>query len=210
MSLGSDRWRGIFESVTDTFVQTVQSIAPGRFDGPGLGEWTLRDLVGHTSRALLTVEMYLARAPETITLDGPVAYLAAAGATSVSEAGRRAIAERGRDAGAALGPDPAASVLLIAERVTALVDRTADDALCATPVGGITLAAYLPTRALELTVHTLDIGAALGTALPEQLAEPIAACLHLVAAAIGETPIAADVLLALLGRRELPPELHVI
>ncbi|MGH3437614.1 MAG: hypothetical protein ACRDRN_14215 [Sciscionella sp.] len=31
----------------------------GRRDAIGLGEWTVDDLVGHTSRALLTVEAYL-------------------------------------------------------------------------------------------------------------------------------------------------------
>ena len=34
-----------------------------RWERPGLGEWDIRALVGHTSRSLLTVEIYLARRP---------------------------------------------------------------------------------------------------------------------------------------------------
>ena len=32
-----------------------------RWSEPGLGEWDIRALVGHTSRSLVTVEVYLAR-----------------------------------------------------------------------------------------------------------------------------------------------------
>jgi uncharacterized protein (TIGR03083 family) len=210
--LDDDRWRSIFESVTETFVEVVGRVGPDRWDGPGLGEWTLRDLVGHASRALLTVELYLAREAGTITLDGPVAYLAAAATATATATGKgsQAITDRGRDAGTALGADPAAAVRTIADRVVALVDRTADDAPCATPFGGMTLASYLPTRAFELTVHTLDIAHSLGEVPPEKLHEPVAACLDLAAEAIGETPLSGEVLLALTGRKPLPRELHVI
>ena len=37
----------------------------GRWDEPGLGEWSVRDLVGHTSRSFLTVESYLATPAES-------------------------------------------------------------------------------------------------------------------------------------------------
>ncbi|MCU1495544.1 MAG: hypothetical protein JWO62_3308 [Acidimicrobiaceae bacterium] len=210
VGIDNDQWRAIFESASESFVDLVEHIEPAQWDASGLGVWTLRDLVGHTSRALLTIEMCLARDAGGITLDSPVAYFVAARAASASSAGGEAIAQRGRDAGTALGPDPASAVRQIADRVTSLVDRTADDAPCSTPVGGITLAAYLPTRAYELTVHSLDIAAAIGAPTPEKLGEPITACLELLAAAIGETPLAPDVLLALAGRRGLPDQLHVI
>ncbi len=207
----SDRWRGIFESATAAFAETVEGVDPGRLDEPALGSWSLRDLVGHTSRALLTIEMYIARDPEPVTLDGPLAYLAAAAAASDTSAlASEAIAQRGRDAGVALGADVAGSVRTIADRVAALVDRTADDAPCTTPLGSLTLAAYLPTRAFELTVHTLDIAASAGVEVPDALREPVAACLELAAAAIAETDAAPDVLLALTGRRGLPDHLHVV
>jgi len=211
VDLDGDRWRGIFESAAAAFAETVAGVGSDRLDGPALGTWSVRDLVGHTSRALLTIEMYLARDPEPITLDGPVAYLAAAASTATANpSASTAIAQRGHDAGIALGADPASSVREIADRVATLVDRTADDAPCTTPFGSMALAAYLPTRALELTVHTLDLAAASGAEVPDGLREPIAACLELVASAIGETDLAAVVLLALTGRGDLPSGLHVV
>jgi uncharacterized protein (TIGR03083 family) len=210
VSTYGDRWRAIFETATEAFVRVVDGIDPARLDGPGLDEWTLRDLVGHTSRALLTVELYLARESEMATLDGPVAYLAVAARASATEEGRAAITSRGRDAGVALAADVAGSVAGLARRVLELVDRTSDDAPCATPAGSIALADYLPTRALELTVHTLDISRALGQPAPDDLTEPVAACLDLVAAAIGATREAGAVLLALTGRGPLPSTLHVV
>jgi uncharacterized protein (TIGR03083 family) len=210
VNIDDDRWRALFEMATTTFTELADTIGPDRWSEPGLGVWSVRDLVGHTSRALLTIELYLARDTGTIALDSPVAYLLAAGAATGTAAGNEAIAQRGRDAGAALGPEPAAAVQQLAERVSSLVDRTAGDAPCSTPAGGITLAAYLPTRVYELTVHSLDLAAALGEDVPDTFDEPVAACLDLLAATIGATPSAVDVLLALAGRRSLPEPFHVI
>jgi hypothetical protein len=205
-----DDWRRLFGAAADSFAALCAGVPAESWSGPGIGEWSLRDLAGHTSRALLTVEMYLAREAVPVTLDGPVAYLRAAAAASATAEGSRAIATRGRDAGIALGPDVGESTRAIVDRVLDLVDRTADDAPCATPFGGIELADYLPTRTLELTVHSLDMVAALESATPEQLREPVASCLELLAAAVGESDLASDVLLALTGRKALPPNLHVV
>ncbi len=40
---------------------SVARIPDDAWDGPGLGDWTVRDLVGHTSRSLVTVIEYFAR-----------------------------------------------------------------------------------------------------------------------------------------------------
>ena len=73
---------------------------------------------------------------------------------------------------------------------------------------------YLPTRTFELTVHTLDLVAALGGSVevPAGLAGPIAACLSLAAAVAGARPgpDAGQLLLALTGRRGLPAGFSVI
>jgi hypothetical protein len=42
---------------------------------PGLGVWTVRDLVGHTCRALTTVEAYAARPAARVELERPVDYM---------------------------------------------------------------------------------------------------------------------------------------
>ena len=54
-----------FATAAACLVATVHQIQPGDWDKPGLGEWTVRDLVGHASRALSTVEQYLGHEPAT-------------------------------------------------------------------------------------------------------------------------------------------------
>jgi hypothetical protein len=176
---------------------------------PGLGVWTLRDLAGHTSRALVTVETYLDAAtttPEPALADAVDYFLAAASGLADGDA----IAERGRRAGAALGDDPHGAVAALTARVLALVDRSPDEALVTSPMGTMTLLAYLPTRTFELSVHTLDLAAATSVAVPAALAAPLRASLHLAADLAAVQGTTADVVLALTGRRPLPPGFTVL
>src|SRR3954453_13442881 len=55
-----DDSRRAFADAAEWFVRTA-ALVGDRWQRPGLGEWDVRALVGHTSRSLLTVEMYLAR-----------------------------------------------------------------------------------------------------------------------------------------------------
>lgn len=69
--------RDAFGAAARWFAETVHELdrPPAPWEAPALGEWSRRDLVGHTSRALLTVEQYLRpepsdsdrRAPSTTT-----------------------------------------------------------------------------------------------------------------------------------------------
>lgn len=194
-----------FEQATTWFTRTTAAV-DGRWEDHALGDWTVRDLVGHTSRALLTVEGYLDRPVGAAVLGAPVDYLLAALASIADPA---AVAQRGRDAGAALGADPAAAVVEIADRVTARVKGTAPDALVATPVGGMHLAQYLPTRTFELTVHTCDLATALGRTLvvPEAAA---AESLALAGALAARSGLAGPLLLAATGRTGLDPGYTVL
>jgi hypothetical protein len=91
----------------------------------------------------------------------------------------------------------------IAARVLAQVQTTSDEVLVSTPVGGMRLIDYLPSRIFELAVHTLDIAAALPVTVT--LPEPVAAvALHLVADMALQPDKAAVLLLAVTGRRALP------
>ena len=49
--------RRAFTDAAEWFVRTAASV-DDRWDQPGLGEWDVRALVGHTSRSLLTLETY--------------------------------------------------------------------------------------------------------------------------------------------------------
>jgi hypothetical protein len=209
MPSARDEIRDHFRLAAEGFVTVVGLIPPDSWDRPGLGVWTVRDLAGHASRALLTVETYLD--PLTVTdrpaLAEAVAYFQAPGSGLVDP---ETIAERGRQAGAALGDEPAPAVSVIAERVLAVVRRSADDAVVETRVGSMTLIGYLPTRTFELVVHSLDLVAATGVAVPTEFAEPVAACLQLAARLAATRPDPGQVLLALTGRRPLPDGFSVL
>ncbi|TFD39083.1 hypothetical protein E3T37_08680 [Cryobacterium sp. TMT2-10] len=200
--------REAFRQAARWFVDTSSLV--NDWERPGLGEWTVRDLVGHTSRALLTVETYLGQAPAAsgaaVAVLSAVDYYPLALASLGDPA---TVARRGRDAGAALGPDPARQVSVIADRVLQLVAETAGDAVVATPVGAMRLADYLPTRIFELTVHTCDLRASLGV----QAQVPDAAAsvsLHLLGDLALRKGLAADLLLAATGRGSLPAGFTVL
>ena len=188
------------------FVDTVPQIDREAWSQPALGEWTVRDLVGHTNRAFVTVEAYLDKPAEAAEMTRPVEYYIRA-AASLGDS--TMVAARGREAGEALGANPSATVQAIAHRVLARLDREADDALLTTPMGGIRLIDYLPSRVLELTVHTADIVAAVKL---DSEAPPRAASvsLHLMADLVVERGYATPLLIALTGRNPLPLAFNVL
>ncbi len=188
-----------YEQAARWFVGIIPS-SSGAWDASALGEWTIRDLVGHTSRALSTVETYVSQPVAAVEVGSSVEYFRRALAAAGDHA---AVAQRGRDAGTALGADPAVAVEAIADRVLALVRASVEDALVATPVGGMRLIDYLPTRTFELTVHTCDLATALGQPLtvPEGAA---AESLALMSALAADAGLSGALLLASTGRGPLP------
>lgn len=194
-----------FRAAAAWFAETVGA-ANGRWEDPGLGVWTVRDLIGHTSRALVTVDAYLDTSQGSIDVDSAADYFAAA---SSSLARAADVAQRGRDAGAALGVDIVESVSELVRLVVARIDAAAADTRVGTPVGGMYLAAYLPTRTFELAVHTCDLAAA----VDRPLDVPPDAALEALALA-GELAVrggqAGNLLLAATGRRPLPAGFTVL
>lgn len=192
--------RHAFQQAAGFFLQAVEQIPEDCWDAPGLGVWTVRDLVGHTCRAITTVETYSAQPAGRVELARPVDYMMRAMETW-AEPG--AVAERGRRAGRELGEKPALTVRETAERVLARLDQMPDSAILGVPVGGMRLIDYLPTRVFELTIHTLDIAAAIGRDVePPQSAMKMT--LYLLAdraLRLGQGPALA---LATTGRQPLP------
>src|SRR5512144_1214905 len=138
------------------------ALVPGdAWSRPGLGLWTVRELVGHTARALGTVEEYLVVPPSGPAVADAVAYFRAGTAAGITNS--EAVAERGRLAGRELGPRPVEAVAGLSERVLGLVEQTPDDATVTSRLGVMRLIDYLPTRTFELAVHGLDLNAALRT-----------------------------------------------
>ena len=189
-----DVTRRSFGDAAQWFLSTVARVGD-RWDSPGLGEWDVRALVGHTSRSFLTVETYLARPAATVEVGSPSGYFSATRAAASPEA----VAARGRDAGTALGAAPAAAVQEIAARVLTLVGTGDGTELVTTIAGGMRLADYLPTRTFELVVHSLDLARALGEPL-DVAALPAAHALALVAELAVAGGQAGALLLAATGR----------
>ena len=197
-----------FISAARSFAAQVREIPAGAWGEPGLGEWDVRALVGHTSRSLTTVRSYLRTTADREDIATAQEYYVRVtpSALGIDPAD---VAERGRQAGRDLGDDPAAAVEELVSGVTNDL-ATVDDPLIEVIGGlGIRLHTYLPTRIFELTVHGVDIARALDIpfSLPEAvLAEALdVATRTAIATGHGES-----VLLALTGRSALPPSFSVV
>jgi uncharacterized protein (TIGR03083 family) len=197
-----------FTSAARAFAGLVRAVPETAWEGPGLGEWNLRALVGHTSRSLITVSTYLRSPAAHEDVTSAADYYAQIRGYA-SNAGAEAIVERGRQAGRDLGADPVATIDAMVER--ALGDLAGVDDPLIEVIGGlgIRLSNYLPTRVFELAVHGIDIAAAAGIdfTMPEPVlveATELAARVG-VALGHGET-----VLMALTGRTSLPATFSVV
>jgi len=205
----SDRTRTAFAEAVTAYLRTVRSVGPDQWDLPAMGEWTVRELVAHASRALITTESYLDVPARTIEVATSAGYFAAA----LDLPGVHAdVAERGRAQVAELGPDPVATLDVLAERVLARVADTPDDAVLGTFIGGIRFVDYLPSRVVELVVHTLDLNDALDRApdLPRTAVVVALETLAEVAAARPGVVDPAALVRALTGRAPLPGDFNVL
>ncbi len=197
--------RETFAEAARTFTELVGRIPEGRWDDPGLGEWDLRSLVGHTSRSLITVETYLGRPAEIEEVPTAAAYYVA-----IADIDSAAVADRGRQAGYALGGHPAQFVDALRERVLAQVD-TAGNPLIQTVAGGMRLENYLSTRTLELVVHSLDIAAAVPDIEPPEFSDQLLSEVARVAATAAVLRgRGVELVLALTGRGTLSPGFSIV
>jgi hypothetical protein len=204
-SLGQtgDQVRNAFREAAEWFA-TVSEQAGDRLDQEALGVWNVRDLIGHTSRAVTTVETYLLTDELPVEVPTAVDYYLKA-----LKGDPARIAERGRQAGQALGDRPSGAVAAAVERITELVYSQADHARFNTAVGVMKLTEYLPTRTFELTVHTCDLVRALGLSgnVPPSAA---ATALRISAGLAVARNVAAPLLLALTGRTALPEGFSIV
>lgn len=92
--------REAYADAATFFVETVARIKGEAWSQAALGEWTVRDLAGHTNRALVTVETYLDQPAEAAEMTRPVDYYIRAAA---SLGDPTMVTARGRAAGEALG-----------------------------------------------------------------------------------------------------------
>jgi hypothetical protein len=197
-----------FESAARSFAGLVHRIPADGWDGPGLGEWDMRSLVGHASRSLITVSTYLETSAEHEDVATPQDYYAGI-ADYMSSTDAEAITERGRQAGRDLGDDPAQAIDDLVESVLADLATAADPLVAVIGGLGIRLHTYLPTRTFELAVHSLDIAraAALSFDLPDIVLDEATVLAARIAVTTGR---GSEVLMSLTGRRVLPPGFSVV
>jgi uncharacterized protein (TIGR03083 family) len=197
-----------FASAARAFAELVRTVPDSAWDGPGLGDWDLRSLVGHACRSLVTVSAYL-QTPATHEDVVSAADYYARMREYGSKLGAEAVTERGRQAGRELGRQPSATIEALVSRVLGeLAD--ADDPLIEVIGGlGIRLSNYLPTRVFELAVHGMDIARATGAdfTLPGDVLEEATVLAARISVLTGD---GAPVLLALTGRCPLPPSFSVV
>jgi Mycothiol maleylpyruvate isomerase N-terminal domain len=203
--------RGVYLAAATAFCELVRQVPRADWERPGLGVWTVRELVGHTSTAISGVILALDEPAETESLTSPEGYYAF-GRTLDPAIYAAAVAAATASAGSfadELGTDPVTSIQQLLERVTDSLGAVEGDPLIQSAAGGMRLSAWLPTRTLELTVHALDLAARINAParLPATAVAEVAAVLGRLAAATGE---GTTVLRALTGRASLPEGFTVI
>ena len=199
--------REAFAAATSTFEDTIRAIEERQLSEPGLGEWTVLELLAHSCRAFLTIEQTLSAVDEgPRVLPDTATYMRAA--LDQNPAVHAQVAARAVDTVPALGAQPLAGALEIANRGRALVDATPDDAPVAHFAGRMRFIDYLPSRIVELVLHSLDLQQATKQTLraaPDALQMTLNI---LTALADRADPIA--LALAMTGRAELPHGFNVL
>ena len=199
-------------AAAQVFADLVSQVPDQMWESPGLGVWSLRELVGHTSTAALSgVLTTLDQPAQTMAIASPEAYYAI-GRTLDPSVYAAAVAPATASASThakALGVDPASSVRALVRDVAIRLNSADGEQLVQSAAGGMRLSAWLVTRTFELTVHTLDIAAATGiaaTSTPMALADAASLAARIAATVgTGET-----VLRALTGRGTLPRGFSVL
>ncbi|MGJ6980063.1 maleylpyruvate isomerase N-terminal domain-containing protein [Aestuariimicrobium soli] len=188
-----------FDEAARMFADLADELTRADLVRPATDAWSVRDLLGHTLRAVLTVDDYLdlpGDQPDHLT---PAGYYHQAIQT-IDDA---SVATRGREAGEALGETPERVVREVVERVLGRLADLEDDPVIVTRGGAMHLSAYLPTRTLELVIHSLDLAAAVGRPLMVP-ADPMRQTLELVTEIVLLDGRGPELARALTGRGSLP------
>ena len=190
--------RTAYREAVVCFLETAAKVQPEQWDAPGLGVWTVRDLVGHASRSITRVEEFgTQRAPSVDIASAVHHYRRSLRQPSDDER----VAERGRIAGRELGDDPVATMNADWARSEQVLDATDEDTIIAYDNGRF--GDYLETRVFELTVHTLDLANAIGVEV-EPSREAMGLTLQLLAALALESGRGPALALSGTGRGPLP------
>ena len=198
--------RDTYLEAGEYFASIVDQVDIDGWDGPALGEWCIRDLAGHTYRSFTTVLSYSLKPAAKVDLQCPVDFFKEA---QKALADPKHVAERGRAAGLEIIDDPRMMVRGFAMYVKNKLEELPDDFILGSPMGGIRLIDYLPTRTFELIIHTMDLAKAVGVESdpPESGVEATIEIMGQLALYRG---YASDLILSATGRAQLPAGFSVL
>lgn len=209
---GSGETRQRYLRAAAVYAEILAKVPADAWEKPGLGVWSVRDLVGHTVGSAFDAVVASASQPAPERhVDSPEGYYALAKKVDpqVYQSLVAASVEAARRDGAALGDQPASAVRGKIAEVTAALEKVGDDDLIVSPGGGMRVADWLATRVFELVVHGLDLAAAVGVpaGMPDELVADTASLAARIGAAGGD---GLTVLLGLTGRQALPANFSVV
>ena len=196
--------RAFRESVLQ-FVDVVERVPPGAWDAPGLGEWSIRELVAHVVGVIDGVVADTGHTAPMAAEGAAAYYVQAMSSPRVHEE----VAERARARAASFGDNPVDAARAVVARTLDAVNALDDAAPVTTTIGPVRLVDFLPTRVLEVVIHTLDIAEAAGLTV-----EPSHDALTATLALVSEIAVAhgdgAALAMALSGRGSLPEGFNVL
>ena len=200
-----DKIRESYLESAEFFAGLVDGVDIDGWEEPALGQWTVRDLAGHTYRSISTVVGYSEKPAPQVDVESPVAWIL----NVRQNADPDRIAEMGRSAGLEIMDNPQMMVRGFLSMARERVNGLDDDFILATPQGGMRFVDYLQLRTMELVIHGGDLAQALGVeAMPPASGMQVALqVLSGVAVAEGRGPALAN---ALTGRSALPANYNLL
>lgn len=153
------------DSLTTTFVTSaawladvVEQVPAASLDNPGLGEWSMHELIAHAMRAITTATDSMQSASDTSSQPSFATAVAYVRTTAAVEDVHAQVAERGRNSAFELPrTDIADTVRNELANATGLMRHAPLPNVVKCFGGTIPLDEYLRTRILELIVHGRDI-----------------------------------------------------
>ena len=197
--------RNAFRESIQQFVEVVERVPSDTWDRPGLGEWSIRELVGHVVGVIDGVVADTGHAAPMAAEGAAAYYVEAMSSPRVHEE----VAERARTRAASFGDSQVEAARAVVARTLDAVDALDDAALVTTNVGPVRLVDYLPTRVLEIVIHSMDVSLAAGVPV-ETSREALTVTLALLSDIAVEHGDGIALAMALSGRRSLPEGFNVL
>lgn len=200
-----DKVREAYLESAEFFAKLVDGVDIDVWEEHALGQWTVRDLAGHTYRSISTVVGYSEKPALRVDVESSAQWIVNVRQNMDPDR----VAEMGRSAGLEIMDSPTMMVRGFLNMARERVNDLDEDFILATPQGGMRLIDYLQLRTMELVIHGRDLADALGVEAepPTSGVQVALQVLTGVAVAEGRGPALAN---ALTGRSALPANYNLL